>query len=322
MDTFHSDKYLVANAALLLSSSFKGSAYHITGYRGFNFRLDTHYVHALSNVLLLPICDNHLEVDCFCQGSNTLMGINRTGYKSGDANRFIKSRPCLFPLSHMFSCHAFTGYWIRCHDLCVKAIMSYIKSINKNAVIVHEPRKEKMSQASRNTREDLKITFKDNDKVKIALDASIINPAQFMAIEPTLTNVIAREENKNSMSISDIRKVTSACSKPFYYTRIVEENKRNHHIDNLSPGFSIQPFIMETSGNIGPQANKFISYINSISGVDEVDAATGVRKQLIKEVFLRRRILFFCMLKGAIARENALLLLKPFKAVDECCEFE
>jgi hypothetical protein len=322
MDTFHSDKYLVANAALLLSSSFKGSAYHITGYRGFNFRLDTHYVHALSNVLLLPICDNHLEVDCFCQGSNTLMGINRTGYKSGDANRFIKSRPCLFPLSHMFSCHAFTGYWIRCHDLCVKAIMSYIKSINKNAVIVHEPRKEKMSQASRNTREDLKITFKDNDKVKIALDASIINPAQFMAIEPTLTNVIAREENKNSMSISDIRKVTSACSKPFYYTRIVEENKRNHHIDNLSPGFSIQPFIMETSGNIGPQANKFISYINSISGVDDVDAATGVRKQLIKEVFLRRRILFFCMLKGAIARENALLLLKPFKAVDECCEFE
>jgi len=29
-----------------------------------------------------------------------------------------------------------------------------------------------------------------------------------------------------------------------------------------------------------------------------------------------------CMLKGAIARENALLLLKPFKVVDECCEFE
>ena len=30
----------------------------------------------------------------------------------------------------------------------------------------------------------------------------------------------------------------------------------------------------------------------------------------------------FCNLKGAIARENALLLLKPFKVVDECCEFE
>jgi hypothetical protein len=53
-----------------------------------------------------------------------------------------------------------------------------------------------------------------------------------------------------------------------------------------------------------------------------VDAATGVRKQLSNEVFLRRRILFFCMLKGAIARENAHLLLKPFKFVDECREFE
>ena len=322
MDTFHSDKYLVANAALLLSSSFKGSAFHITGYRGFNFRLDIHYVHALSNVLLLPICDNHLEFDCFCEGRSSLSGSSRMGYKSGDSNRFIKNRPCLFPLSHMFSCHAFTGYWTRCHDLCVKSIMSYIKSINKNAVIVHEPRKEKMFQSSNNTREDLKITFTNNDAVKIALDASIINPAQFLAIEPTLTNVIAREENKNSMSISDIRRFPSACSKPLYYTRVVEENKRNHHIDNLSPGFSLQPFIIETSGNIGPQANKFISCINDISEVGGVDAATGVRKQLSKEVFLRRRILFFCNLKGAIARENALLLLKPFKVVDECCEFE
>ena len=43
---------------------------------------------------------------------------------------------------------------------------------------------------------------------------------------------------------------------------------------------------------------------------------SGVRKQLSKEVFLRRRILFFCMLRGAIARENALCLMKPFKVVD------
>jgi len=92
--------------------------------------------------------------------------------------------------------------------------------------------------------------------------------------------VIAREENKNSISISDIRKVTSACSKPFYYTRKVEEDKRIHHIDNLTSGFSIQPFVIESTGNIGPQADKFISFINNISGVNDVDAATGVRKQL------------------------------------------
>ena len=75
----------------------------------------------------------------------------------------------------------------------------------------------------------------------------------------------------------------------------------------------------------GPQAINSIGCINSISvnGVNDVDAATGVRKQLTcKEVFLRRRILFFCILKGSIARENTHLLLKPFKVVDECCEFE
>ena len=92
----------------------------------------------------------------------------------------------------------------------------------------------------------------------------------------------------------------------------------------MTSGFSIQPFVIESTGNIGPQADKFISFINNISGVIDVDAATGVSQEAVlsKEVFLRRRILFFCNLKGAIARENALLQIKPIKVVDECREFE
>ena len=53
--------------------------------------------------------------------------------------------------------------------------MSYIKSINKNAVIIHEPRKEKMTQSSKNTREDLKITFTNNEAVKSVSMVSMIN---------------------------------------------------------------------------------------------------------------------------------------------------
>ena len=249
---------------------------------------------------------------------------NRVGYKSADFNRHNKSHQCLFPLSHMFSCQAFNGYKIRCHDLCVKAIMSYIKSINRNAVIEHEPRKVKMVQSSQNTREDLKITFKDNDKWKIALDVSIVNPAQFVAIEPTLSKVISREEKNDSMTISDIRGVESACSKKFYFTRMAEAAKRNHHIVNLTPGFSFQPFIIDHTGNLGPQATEFISFINKVSGIKGADGAAGAGKKMdySKEVFLRRRILFFCNLKCAIARENALLQLKPFRVVGECREFE
>ena len=64
------------------------------------------------------------------------------------------------------------------------------------------------------------------------------------------------------MSVSDIRGSPSVCFRQFYHTRIVEDNKRNHHIANLIPGFSFQPFIIDHTGDTGPQADKFISFIN------------------------------------------------------------
>ena len=92
----------------------------------------------------------------------------------------------------------------------------------------------------------------------------------------------------------------------------------------MTPGFSFQPFIIDHTGNLGPQATEFINFINKISGIKGADGAAGAGKKMdySKEVFLRRRILFFCNLKCAIARENALLQLKPFRVVGECREFE
>ncbi len=58
---------------------------------------------------------------------------------------------------------------------------------------------------------------------------------------------------------------------------------------------------------------------------EKIEGVASAGKKLgynIKEVFLRRRILFFCNLKCAIARENALLQLKPIKLAVECREFE
>ena len=51
--------------------------------------------------------------------------------------------------------------------------------------------------------------------------------------------------------------------------------------------------------------------VSGSSQVRESLYVEGARKQSSKEVSLRRRILFFCMLEDAISRENALLLLKP-----------
>ncbi len=111
----------------------------------------------------------------------------------------------------------------------------------------------------------------------------------------------------------------------FYYTRQVETAKLNHHIDNLTPGFSIQPFVIDQTGNLGPQATEFISYINKLSETKDAAGVAGAGKKLgysIKEVFLRRRILFYCNLKCAIARENALLQLKPCKMAVDRREFD
>ena len=64
-----------------------------------------------------------------------------------------------------------------------------------------------------------------------------------------------------------------------------------------------------------------IKYFTKLSGIKAVDKA-GKQLNNGKEMFLRRRILFFCNLKCAIARENALLQLKPFKMAVDSREFE
>ena len=124
------------------------------------------------------------------------------------------------------------------------------------------------------------------------------------------------------MSISDIRKVNSGCSCQFYSNKLTESEKINHHMDNLSEGFALHPFVIDSTGNWGPMATKFIKFINEISGVKENSDGKGRRTKMSgKEVFMRRRILFLWNLRGAIARENALLQLKPYRATGEFHEF-
>ena len=188
--------------------------------------------------------------------------------------------------------------------------------------IEHEPKKVKLFQASHNTREDLKITFRSSSTLKMAVDVIITNPAQHRGIDVTLNSVIERERNRNSMSILDIRKIDSSCSRKFYHHPVVENMKIKHHTDNLSAGFSLHPFVIDSTGNIGPRATKFIKFINEVSGVSAGDTIGGGRSKVFgKEVFLKRRILFICNLRSAIARENALLQLKPYRITPEIAEF-
>ena len=79
--------------------------------------------------------------------------------------------------------------------------------------------------------------------------------------------------------------------------------------------------MIDSTGNSGPRATNFIKFINELSGVKESVAGKGRKgKMSWKEVFLRRRILFLCNLRGAIARENALLRLKPLRVTEEITE--
>ena len=60
-------------------------------------------------------------------------------------------------------------------------------------------------------------------------------------------------------------------------------------------------------------AKSFIKFINKLSGVKETIDNKGHPRTCRQEIYLFTRIQFFCNLRGAIARENAFLQLKPMK---------
>jgi hypothetical protein len=213
----------------------------------------------------------------------------------------------------LLSCSSNSGYKIGIHDICIKAIKSYIQAFNKDAIIELEPRKTQLFEALQNTREDLKITFKSNNDLKLSVDFTICNPAQHTGIATTLNCVIEREQNKSSKLISDIKKIESSCSSQLYMNKIIEGEKAKHHSNNLEKGFSFYPFVVDTSGNWGNMAKSFIKFINKLSGVKEIIDNKGHPRTCRQEIYLFKRIQFFCNLRGAIARENALLQLKPMK---------
>ena len=62
-------------------------------------------------------------------------------------------------------------------------------------------------------------------------------------------------------------------------------------------------FIIDLSGRIEDQGKAFITKIKALSKCSD--------NCKYKEQFLRRRISYLCLTRGAIARENALLSLIP-----------
>ena len=90
-----------------------------------------------------------------------------------------------------------------------------------------------------------------------------------------------------------------------YYNKIIEVKKFNKHKDNLDLGENslFFAFAIDLSGRIGDQGKAFITKIKALSKCSD--------NCKYKEQFLRRRISYLCLIRGAIARENALLSLIP-----------
>ena len=291
------DKLLVAGAALLLSNCYENSAYHLTHYYGFQFKSDAKYVACLQNRLLISIDECFQNLDCCCFDK---------GYKG--MNLRNEQRECLFPLSHMFNCKRSSGYMISVHDHVCSGIKDFVRSHVNDAIVIIEPYKSKKENSDKNTRPDLKIRI---GKVTIFVDVSIINPMQNYAIRPTLDKVISRY-SKEAASMSSVRdflvelkQTESSCTHALYYNRMVEEEKLKKHRDNLDldENSSFYAFIIDMSGRIGDQGKAFINKIKALSKCSD--------NCKYKEQFLRRRISYLCLNRGAIARENALLSLIP-----------
>ena len=70
----------------------------------------------------------------------------------------------------------------------------------------------------------------------------------------------------------------------------------------------------------GPMAKSLIKLINQLSGVKDSMVGKGLTSKITgKEVFY---LLYFYNLRGVIARENARLHLKHYKATGEFPEFD
>ena len=135
--------------------------------------------------------------------------------------------------------------------MCQSNFKSYIQALNNDAIIEHEPRQVRLFQASLNNREDLKISFKSNNDLKLSVSFTICNPAhQHSGIVTTLNCVIEREQNKSSKLITDIKKIDSGCSCQLYMNKMIEVQAK-YHSDNLDNGFSSYPFVVYSSGNRG-----------------------------------------------------------------------
>ena len=72
---------------------------------------------------------------------------------------------------------------------------------------------------------------------------------------------------------------------------MVELSKVKHHTDNLSAGFTLHPFVIDSTGNIGPKADQFIKFFNEISGVVEVNGE-GKRKVSGKEYYATTDLIY------------------------------
>jgi hypothetical protein len=296
-DKLLADKFLVAGAALLLSNCYENSAYHLTHYYGFQFKSDSKFVACLQNRLLLSIDECFQNLDCCC--------IDK-GYKG--VNMRNEQRECLFPFSHMFNCKRSSGYMIAVHDHVCQGVKDFVRSHVKDAIVIIEPYKSKKEKSEKNTRPDLKIII---GNVTILVDVSIINPMQNYAIRPTLDKVINRysKEVADMSSVRDflveLKQTKSCCTQALYYNRMVEEEKLKKHRDNLDldENSSFYAFIIDMSGRIGTRGKAFINKIKALSKCND--------NCKYKEQFLRRRISYLCLNRGAIARENALLSLIP-----------
>ena len=86
---------------------------------------------------------------------------------------------------------------------------------------------------------------------------------------------------------------------------MVEAEKLTKHKNNLDLNENqlFYAFIIDLSGRIGDQGKAFITKIKALSKCSD--------NCKYKEQFLRRRISYLCLNRGAIARENALLSLIP-----------
>jgi len=216
----------IAKAAQIRSQSFRGSG--TTLNKGWWNRV-------FENEQFINMLRNRLIIE---------MGDSRTLYCSCTHKELLRASPFgTIATTHYDHCHGCQFARVKLHDSVAELLTKYIKTIHPNAIINNQPRY--MYQA-RAIIADLQVIIGEREWV---LDLKFTSPTMLSLLNGVVIpqGLLGEPEAPRNVVTTDD-----------YAAVMAEEAKRNRYAPVMNRIPQFVPFVLETTGRLGPSARAFL----------------------------------------------------------------